>query len=461
MPLLPLLLLSLACKPEPTEQVHVDPVDAETEWVFDIEVRQDPEMPTLVSVAFSSAEAGNGWVTFGGVDGAEQETPQGDAGTRHEIMVLGLPALTEVPARACVMIEASEHCSSPFFIESGNLEPDTPELTVTVDEYSQTAPLQSTLLMSVFNFTATGHIVMVDLSGQVFWVRAQGEMPLLGNSVVPHMGNIAYNVYEPQSSIGRVEEVSLENDLLGVTDTPGAHHFFDYHPGGGLCWLAPETRNIEGKNIVGDMILCRSEDGETWRMSSVWEHLSYVPDPTLPEMDFIDWSHANWLHYSKLRRTFLTSFAFLDTVMEVAPDGRTLAVFSGSPRSLPIREGDFYTLAPGEPEFYFPHGAHWASNGDLLMFVADEDNIVRAARYALDEETLTMRQVWSYSDHNVHSLTVLGEVQELADGNILISWGGAGIVQIVSPEGEVLWELLTDFGEIPSQIHLIPTPYME
>ncbi len=54
---------------------------------------------------------------------------------------------------------------------------------------------------------------------------------------------------------------------------------------------------------------------------------------------------------------------------------------------------------------------------------------------------------------------VLGEAHYLPDGNLLVSWGSEGILQILDSDETVLWEAQMALESFVSQVHYLPGPY--
>ena len=62
-----------------------------------------------------------------------------------------------------------------------------------------------------------------------------------------------------------------------------------------------------------------------------------------------------------------------------------------------------------------------------------------------DTDNERMVEVWSDAIDQ-EGLTMLGQARRLPDGNILVNYGGKGIIREITPEGEVVWELSSPLG---------------
>jgi len=93
--------------------------------------------------------------------------------------------------------------------------------------------------------------------------------------------------------------------------------------------------------------------------------------------------------------------------------------------------------------FQGQHSVHVLSSGNLLLFdngIRHSPPTSRAVEYRLDLEKKTATMVWSYR-HAPSILTpVTGSVERLANGNTLVAFAFAGVVDEVDPTGAVVWE---------------------
>ena len=183
---------------------------------------------------------------------------------------------------------------------------------------------------------------------------------------------------------------------------------------------------------------------------STWEHLTFQSNPSnLPE-----WTHANGIEYSADRNSYLMSTAFADTLIEIDTEGNPLRIIGGYNSA----DSDYQFDNPDDT-FSYPHGVRWTSKGDLLVF-STLDTVSKIIRYELDDETGTICKRWEFGADQGYEARLLGEVHELEDGNILVSWGSVGILQVIDPiTNTVLWEVQSALQEFPSQIHYLDTPY--
>ncbi len=424
---------------------------AETRWIENIDVSISEAIPSVVEVRFSTAAAGSAWVEYGTAGPDERTTLPDAVGEDHAFAVIA-PPLSALYLRAVVEVDGERFESGTFQYTSGQLLPSTPFLNVTVNNYS--APEGAVLLLSVFDVPS--HTMMVDLSGEVLWSLTLPETDRNGLGIWPTDGHILANSFGGDWEDPQLQRIDLSGNVVDTLSTPGAHHFFTADPAEALVWI--ETDEVDDPQLgtlVGDALIRQTADGKRDTFFSTWDHLTFdaslVPDDS--STDSYDWTHANWIDYSADRDSYLMSTAHTNVILEIDREGEPLRTIGG----MGALDSD-YTFADPETAFAYPHGAHWTASGDLLVF-STRDGLSEVIRYTIDEERQMLTASWSYGADLHQEAMVLGEAQELDDGNILISWGSVGLVQIVSPAGELLWEMSAPLGNFFSQIHMLDSPY--
>jgi hypothetical protein len=84
-----------------------------------------------------------------------------------------------------------------------------------------------------------------------------------------------------------------------------------------------------------------------------------------------------------------------------------------------------------------------------------------ALEIKLDLTAKTVTKIWSYKAMGTtYQTDVMGDLQRLANGNIVIAFGGKGIIQEIKPDGTVLQEMrtTTNFGYIQKRATLYGPP---
>ncbi len=269
-------------------------------------------------------------------------------------------------------------------------------------------------------------------------------------------------------------------DSLGVSSV---HHEVRATADGGMALLSTELEAIDGWfmpptmeevtfNVVGDRFAVFDAEGnQTWSWSMLDHvdplehhtadfHMNFWEMPPYLEVDAPkDWSHANTLIPSG--DNWLTSLRNLDWLMEINPETDEIEWIFGP-------GGDF-GLAEGSRWFSRQHSPSILRNGNVLLYdnglhradaTDDEEAYSRVVEYALDRETMTASEVWSWDGGEPYICTIAGSVSRLPNGNHLINDGAihggvkwmsdrwqphysARIREIAGTEDpELLWELV-------------------
>lgn len=435
-----LISMMLACT------ANNEAASADTEWVSGIGTATSEEIPSVIEVSFSTPEQAVAWIEFGD-ENLTRSTAAGAPGTEHSFAIVGASPLSEVTMRVVVQIDGEEHRSGVFTHTSGGLLPETPTFEITVDNYDP--PEEAVLLMSVYS--EPSYLVMLNFDGEVVWSKSSGDAEDgHGLGILPVAGEIQYNFFEGVWDNGEIHRMSLSGKLIDVAETPDSHHFFTAGPAGEPVWIQYEAQAQDSGNpVLGDRLMTGT-GADAQPLFSTWDHLTFQPDPSnLPE-----WTHANGVEYSADRDSYLMSTAFADTLIEMDTEGNPLHIIGGYNSA----DSDYRFDTPDDT-FSYPHGVRWTSKGDLLVF-STLDRVSSVIRYELDDETGTIWKRWEFGADYGYESRVLGEVHELEDGNILISWGSVGILQVVDPTTDtVLWEAQSALQEFPTQVHYLDTPY--
>lgn len=444
----------VSCKP-PSK--GTSPEEAETVWIQDIAVAAAEAVPTTLAVSFTTTTAGPAWVEYSIEGGPWQQTPPSDEETEHTIPVIA-GSLVDVELRIVASLEGASRESGVFAAQSGGLLPGTPTIEITINNY--TPPENTSLLMSVFG--EVSHVVMADFDGTVSWALPQGSLDenlrggLSVEQSVLRPGELIFNTFNPDDFEGADAEiwrVNLLGEPLERLSTPGAHHFVTQTPDGDLLWMRVDARKQGKVTIIGDEVIRHNlASGESAPFFNTWDTLELPRN--LPPGTYFDWTHLNWMTYSPARDSYLLSTAYANTLIELDTDGDVLRLINGF--DVPDLGYEYDDI---QDAFAYPHGVHWAQDDTSLLVFSTRDRVSHAARYTIDEEAQSLSLVWEYGREKGQESVVLGEVQELSDGNYLVSWGGLGILQIVTPYQEVLWEARTALGSFFSQTHLITDPY--
>ena len=429
-----MILLMVACsEPDP-----LSISEAETLWITDLSYEVSEAIPTAIKIRFTTAEEGWSWVEVDGV-----ATGQTSPNINHEHIIYGAP-LQDLTVVVVAESDGERHESEEFTVTTGQLLPETPTLEVTVDALSGKSHLQDAVLVAHLYGDPTSWTLITNMEGQVIWAMSQDSQ---GLGVIPALdrGGLMENIFHgKETHSASLRGLNLMGEVLVEIPTPGAHHFFDLVDGEPL-WLRSDSRRVDAQMVTGDAIVW----GDT-EIFSTWDHLTHTPVGSSPfSVGTQDWTHANWIQYDDDRDTLLLSLGHHNAIVELAMDG--------TPQRIMGALDSDYTPDPGNDAFKFPHGVHWV--GEEMVLMSTFDGLSEVRQYEMDDDTMLMTRTWDFGADYGWQVYALGEAQQLWDGNMLVSWGSVGVVQVVGLDGEVLWEAHSGLGMFFTQVYLLETRF--
>lgn len=285
---------------------------------------------------------------------------------------------------------------------------------------------------------------VIDREGRFRWLRpARPER--IGGQIEFQRGSraVLFNSFATDFTLdsGVLRTVTFEGETLNQQPAMGSHHVFVQLPDGTLAYPVIEIRDWfdpdiqETVSVIGDTIVELSPSGEMTTVFSAWDWKDVQKHDHWTSSfygDSHDWTHANALQYVEERDSYLITFPHLDTFLEI--DRSTGDVVQEiSP------EGDIVVNG----EFDHPHDTNWSDDG-LLRLISHEEGGTIARAFSVESGQLEL--VWSYGENLGITGTVIGQHRRMNNGNVMVNFGGAGLMHEVSPNGELLWSMSTEIG---------------
>ncbi len=422
---------------------------------YSVAANLDEDVPTVVSLQWTSIHAGSSWVEYGGEGLETTSTPTTTTtATDHEHLLLGIPPYQDVWYRAITLVDGVEHVREGE-VRTGGLPPELPDMTVTVDQ-PELRSEESYLLGTMFGLVPG--IFAVDRAGNWNWFH------LLESDVMPvererDGDGFLFNTFAAdytQDDSG-VHRMAFADQQTWSEPTELGHHAFTQMPNGALAWLTLDVRDWLGPDgeihsVVGDAVVVLDEDGEEHVVFSTWDWIEPVITEYWEEDLYglgKDWSHANTLRWDDERGTLLLSFRNLETVVELwldqnRWDAQPILQLGGVAGSEMLDDGDIYRLE-GRHGFDYLHNPGFTDTGTFMAMV-EQDGETHAVEWALDHGNRALRELDSYGDGEALRTMFLGMVTELDNGNLLLTYSSEGLVREVTPDGVVAWELQASVG---------------
>jgi hypothetical protein len=180
-----------------------------------------------------------------------------------------------------------------------------------------------------------------------------------------------------------------------------------------------------------------------------WSDFDNVPltdiDPALPSTtEYIDAYHSNAIDVVD-GGDYLISHRNMSQILKIDSTSGDIEWILGGVES----QFTFINDRFNGPSFQ--HGARELPNGDIICFDNGDGRrpyVSRAVEYALDLNQMTATLVWEYERPKPTFAAIYGFAERLKNGDTLVTYGSAGIVDEVEPDGGLAWEL-TDALQTP------------
>ena len=388
-----------------------------------VDTRVSEQVRTVVEVDLRLGE-GRHWIAYGPNEALGHETPVILGETEQTVRLLGMRQASDVWFRLMREVDG-EVVEGPLqTLRTGTLPAWLPRFEATGED------IEGYVLVSIIDGENNG-LWIIDGHGQVGWYHHLGDAlvyleaqfdihrPAEPFEVLAMVADQDYEV-----DLGAIERIDAGGQTLERITASLAHHAFTQGPGSDLSWIAFDIRELEGVGQVLGDVLMRYNGTDSFPVRSTWE-LFDAPDAEELAIyeDYLDlgedWTHANDLVWSEERQSYLLSLRNKHTVIEL---GET-----GLERMRLGPDGDWEFAKNGEEPFE-QHGPTWTPEGSLIM-MSLETLGTRVVEYSLDTGTQVATLIWHYGlDDNGH-MYVLGGVEPIHDGSLLLNWGNRGMLQ--------------------------------
>jgi hypothetical protein len=323
---------------------------------------------------------------------------------RHRTLLLGMKPSHAYHFRI-VATGGDERCQSPdYTLTTGPLPDGLP--AVTLDEPLRSAAAGGFIVTCGFT---DGPAFIIDADGDYVWWFGSGQ---LGRASMSYDGNYMWyrNVNVPG---GRSVVRRVGMDGLGDQSFP---EFGDSHHD--LTVLPDETVGFIERDGTCDRIMERAPDGSVRAIIDVHDAHGGTT-----------MCHTNSIHYHAEDDSYTFSDLNQNTYVKVTRAGKVVWVLGGSTSQF-SGDGSSWTRE---------HGHQLLDATHLLFFNNGAgDDPSAAVEVALDFDALTATRVWEY-DGDLKS-SVYGDVQRLDNGNTLVTYSTAGVIQEVNPSGKLVRE---------------------
>lgn len=392
---------------------------------------------TVVIVRWHTEEPTVGRVDFGTDTTYGQSTGDTEAVTDHEVLLVGNTADTAVHFKVVTTTVEGDASSDDHQITTGPLPSGMPTFVTSgslSDEYAwNCVPTQGT----------TPLVVILNAKGEIIWYYQPSVVGgNLMRALVTHDRKsvlLGHAGTQGDLSTGVLEWISLDGGTVRTVSAPNFDHDLAELPDGTVALIVVEERaHPDGGTWAADTIVEYAPDGTQTTVFSSWDAV----DPVEAGIDGPhNWTHGNGLDYDAVNDVYYFSWKEVGTLVKIQRATAEVDwMIDGK-----LNQFDF----GDDPVVELQHQFERLPNGNLLIFDngTQERGYSRAVELELDESALTANQTWEYVHIPPLYVFAKGDVQRFDNGNTLVTWSAMGELQMITPEGAIVWQLNAELGQ--------------
>ncbi len=498
---LPLLLIT--CRPTPDDTPPPPPADPEWEVLFTI--NPTGINPLCAKLDIEANVAGKVNIEVVGQDGEASNIVHtfSEMAASQSVPVLGLYPDYENTVKVRFLDEENNELLQKELMMTTEALPEYhPNITVITTSPEKMEP--GLTLISNRSNHSPNRPYMIDAFGKVRWILDYTDHPVLGNLYydvgIERLQN--GNFYFGDAANDAIYEIDAYGEIVNEWVLPnfGFHHNVQEKPDGNFLVTANHysTYHQNGNQTKIDYII--EIDRQTGAVLMEWDLKESLDEwrTTLINVlndDPMDWVHANAVIYDESDNTIIVSCQ-RQAVVKLDYDNNVVWVLAPHHGWGMNRKGDDlndYLLTPldasanpitapdvlegnvNHMDFewnWYQHAPMIMPNGNLMLFdngprnFGGSPNYSRAVEYAIDEEAMTIRQVWQYGkERGLETYSfIVSDVDFLPKkNNVLFCPGycnanninirGGRVIEVDYATKEVVFEVFFNLGVLDMQFH--------
>jgi hypothetical protein len=424
---------------------------------FDFSISAHDSNVLMVNANVTTSEVTEVSIQFESVDTPSRATSKSAAALTHDLTVVGLRPETNYQFTAVITSESGKVTTSePKAYTTPSLPFSLPDIQL---KSSSDNSYPGVTFFSVADTDA--RFIGLDEAGQVVWYLHNTDVPMLASSpAIKYLGDGKIMLMLRRE----VWVIDIEGNILSSYPLPTYHHEATILDNGNIVVLVNEFEDVNGNSLKGDRIEEYNPSGTlVWQWSS-FDHLDTERFPGALSTRVVDgameWTHSNAIQQQD-DGSLLLSVRSQSWVVNINHESGDINWILGSAEGTQkqLLQDKFIILEQGS-WMSAQHAPMQTANGDYLIFdnrneaeLAGSQNNSRAVKYRVNADTKTATQVW---EHIIDKYTQsLGDVDELPNGNILITAGGPGsndnayLVEVTAANpSQVVWELHVNNNKI-------------
>jgi hypothetical protein len=287
--------------------------------------------------------------------------------------------------------------------------------------------------------SVAGIVVVNERGERVWWHEiVAAEDSEYATTALWDGGSIWFNAVSYRGAAIRVIDIMTGDVEEGWY--PNVHHEFALLPDRQLAMLRSTARQVDGETVLGDQLVTGTfGDPEPRIVWDAWDTLEPERHAAWDSLEHgKDWTHANGLTFDPTTGRWIVSLYWLKMV---------LAIDDASGDIVATLDGD-EVADPFGPQ----HSPEISGDGILLF-----DNELIDGRSRLLDIGWDGTTRWSWAPEVEEHALVLGDVDRLADGTTVSSWGPSGMIVALSPDSEEVWRVQAESGYILGQVDVTDT----
>ena len=376
---------------------------------------------------------------------------------------------------------------------------------------------------SADNMIGTGWLLGIDQAGEVK-LNIQSDEPPQDTRALPN-GNILYSL----TGAGRLIEITPGGELVKHWHAAGKwrdktppensieidldffHHSINIFPNGNFLMLTAEARDFSNwpendteadaarvtASVIGDIVLEVSQDGQIVNR----QHMLDILDPYRLSYGSCsgywrsrgfdnsnDWCHSNCATYDARDDSIIVSLRTQDSIVKMDRQSGELKWILGDHKNWKAPWSKKLLNPIGDVEWqYHQHDCSVTPDGNILCFdngnyratpfgakMSDADSYSRAVEFKVNEDAMTVQQVWAYGkapDERLFACYQGGAYRLPQTGNTFITYGGtctidgkpssspgksfaqARLIE-VTPDNEVVFDMWIDDSSAETPVPL-------
>jgi len=423
---------------------------------FEVALSVSEVVPTVVTAHWDVEleDWSAAWLEYGSDESYGERAAAATEGSGpYRDLLLGLLPESDYHVRLVVERGGERYESDDQVVTTGAKPAELPSYTVQAESSADT--WQGYLATSIIATPPTA-VILDDAGEYVWWYQPAEELSMMGRAALSRDGKaILYSdINLNGNDDNRLYRVSLDGSELESWELPGFHHDFVELPDGTVAYLAMDPRTIDGAEVPGDRLMELAPDGSISEIYNIWDDFEY--EGSNKSLTGTWWPHANAIDHLPEEDAYLVSFLTLDGIFKIHRASGQVSWILGGEHS------DFTLPNGGSSLFDHQHQMHWLGDS-ILVFVNGElpDGTSHALEYALDEQTGTAEETWSYWPDTELNSIILGDVHRLDTGNTLVSFSYSGQIHEVNPQGELQWKLAGMMGAAMGYVTWMDSLYVD